>query len=307
MTARKTRLPALLLAESDPPVPIHLFRHQFPTLRVWGEVAMSAWKPLPRAVPAQHNVTPIQCGVDAPAEEIMRWFVDWCGGPQDRYTDVVPPHLFAHWSLPVCARLMATTGYPLQRLVTRGISMRIEDDLPRGETLLIRVSLEEIRQIDGRVEFVQQIITSAAHRPQALITRVTSSLVTGRRGPRQPRGLQVEGLEKLKSWHMVEGDGLAFGLLCGDLNPVHWSGRYARFLGQKGRIAHAQALFARSYEALVNAGNDVREIELRFPVPVQLPADVELSAGSRMDEAGWRPVELHSQPGQRRHMSGRWR
>lgn len=296
-----------LRTRSDPAIPMHLFRHHLPMMRAWGSVAMTAWKPFPRQVPPNWKVPPVQMSVNAPTEDVIRWFVEWCHGDQARYFGVVPPHLFAYWCLPICARLLAQTGYPLTRVVNQGMSLLIQDEIPRGEPLFLRASLEEIRPLDGKVEFVQRVITSAAHCPRALVVDVISTLVTGRRGPRRQHQREEFDLREVSRFRMADGDGLAFGLLSGDLNPLHWSSRYARFMGQRGHIAHGFAQFARSFEALANAGHALSEAEARFIAPLQLPADVILYRSVEPGPEGWHRLELHSQPGDRMHMVGRCR
>ncbi len=307
MLASKRGAFSFLRTRSEPEIPLHLFRHQMPMLRAWSSMAMTAWKPFPRTVPPNWKVPPVQMSVEAPAEEVMRWFVDWCHGDRVRYFGVVPPHLFPHWALPICSRLLAQTGYPLPRIVNQGLSMQVNDELPRNQPLFLRASLEEIRPMDGKVEFIQRVITSAENKPRALVVDVISTLVTGRRGPRRPRQQQAFDMRQVSRWRMEEGDGLAFGLLSGDLNPLHWSGRYARFMGQKGHIAHGFAQFARSYEAIVGNVRMVREVDARFVSPMQLPVDVILYLASEPDAEGWYRMELHSQPGDRLHMVGRCR
>ncbi len=306
--SKKRPLPATFLrSRSDPAVPLHLFRHQLPMMRAWGGIAMTAWKPFPRKVPPNWKVPPVQMSEHPPPDDVIRWFVDWCHGDQAGYAGVVPPHLFPNWCLPICTRLLMQTGYPLPRIVNQGLSITINGDLPRGEPLFLRASLEDIQPLDGKVEFVQRVITSAAHSPRAIVTDIVSTLITKRRGPRRNRQGHGDEMREVRRFTMAEGDGLAFGLLSGDLNPMHWSARYARFMGQSGHIAHGFAQFARSYEALVETHGPIHQAKARFVAPLRLPVGVILYRSVQPDAEGWYRIELHSQPGDRLHMVGRVR
>ncbi len=307
MTAKRSFPLMFLRSRSDPAVPLHLFRHQLPMIRAWGGIAMTAWKPFPRRVPPNWKVPPVQTGEEAPPEEVIRWFIDWCHGEHARYVGIVPPHLFPFWCLPICTRLLTQTGYPLPRIVNQGLSLTINGDLPRGQPLFLRASLEEIQPMDGKVAFRQRVVTSAEHAPRVIVADVLSTLVTKRRGPRRARREHHDEMREVMRFHMADGDGLAFGLLSGDLNPLHWSARYARFMGQQGHIAHGFAQFARSYEALVETHGPIHQAEARFVAPLRLPGDVILYRAAQPDDEGWFRIELHSQPGDRLHMAGRVR
>jgi acyl dehydratase len=89
------------------------------------------------------------------------------------------------------------------------------------------------------------------------------------------------GARELQYWRVGSDAGMAFAVLTGDFNPVHWMRPYARALGFKSKILHGFATLARALEGLnralyAGAVDRIRTVDVRFTRPLCLPARVGL-------------------------------
>jgi acyl dehydratase len=88
---------------------------------------------------------------------------------------------------------------------------------------------------------------------------------------------------ELGRWSLAHDAGLAFALLTGDLNPIHWLTRAGVAAGFGGPILHGFAMLARAFEGVARTSfagdvSQLRTIDARFTRPLRLPADVGLFA-----------------------------
>lgn len=98
-----------------------------------------------------------------------------------------------------------------------------------------------------------------------------------------------------------EGLGRRYGLLAGDLNPIHVSDVSARLFGFPRAIAHGMWSLARC-AALLDARGPCR-LEASFKLPVLLPATVRLE---RREGAGGIDFTLLDERGEKPHLAGRY-
>ena len=87
----------------------------------------------------------------------------------------------------------------------------------------------------------------------------------------------------LRPGQLERDAGLAFSLLTGDFNPIHWVARAGVAAGFGGPILHGFSMFARAIEGIVRArfAGDVTRVrawDARFTRPLRLPSAVALFA-----------------------------
>ena len=107
--------------------------------------------------------------------------------------------------------------------------------------------------------------------------------------------------------HFARRAGLAFALLTGDFNPVHWVGAYARAAGFATPILHGFAMMARVHEGLARAlfagaSDRIRVIDVRFKRPLVLGRGREV--GLYQDSVDARTFYLSDAPGVRPYLVG---
>lgn len=219
----------------------------------------------------------------APPNELLDAYVRHLGGDPRSYRDVVPPHFFPHWALPVAAEALGGIPYPLLRVINAGCRMQVVAPLPRGERLHVRAQLTEVDDDGKRALLTTRVITGTTTRPEALITEIHAHVPLAKErkesGSRKEKPRVPAGVREIGSVHLPADAGLSFAKLTGDFNPIHWIRPYAKAAGFRSVILHGFATFARTVEALNRGlfGGDVhklRVLEARFTRPLVLPHDV---------------------------------
>lgn len=253
--------------------------------------------------------------VAPPHAALVRDYVEHVGGDPAAYRTTLPPHLFPQWAFPIAARTLRGLPYPLTRIVNAGCSLEARARLPLGEPLTVRASLASIDDDGRRAVLTQRVITGTAREPDALVATITtivplrsSRSPLSARSSRSPRsshsGRDAENAapdaaakpaakkhpepipydaHELARWTLARDAGLAFAVLTGDFNPIHWLSRAGVAAGFGGPILHGFAMFARAIEGVVRARfagdtSRVRTWNARFTRPLRLPADVVLFA-----------------------------
>jgi acyl dehydratase len=114
--------------------------------------------------------------------------------------------------------------------------------------------------------------------------------------------------EELARWKIPSDAGLAFALLTGDFNPVHWIPPYARAFGFRNTILHGFGSMAKAWEGLVRSRyggsvNSIREFDVKFTKPLVLPAKIGLYLQETEDPSADR-FWLAVAPGASPYLSG---
>jgi acyl dehydratase len=246
----------------------------------------------------------LQQVVPPPSERLIRDYLRHLGVDVAAHAGLIPPHLFPHWSLPLAARSARGLPYRLVRAVNAGCRLRMNAPLVVGRPLEVRARLVSVKD-DGRRAVVQQrVVTGQPGHEGALEADLFLIVPSGapQRGaaPRERTGERrpsvPENARELSRFRLGPNAGLAFAVLTGDFNPVHWLGPYARAAGFDGPILHGFATFARVIEALrvvrfEGATDRLACIDMRFTRPLSLPAEVGLYLAERELYVGRSPGE----------------
>jgi acyl dehydratase len=194
--------------------------------------------------------------------------------------------------LPLAARTLAGLPYPLTRIVNAGCRLEALAPLPAHTPLIARASLVHVDDDGRRAVITQRLITGTSAIPDALVATLTT-IVPLDRGSKRNRMLTASAAQKrasvpydareLARWQFGRDAGLAFAILTGDFNPIHWLTRAGVVAGFGGPILHGFAMFARAIEGTVHSrfagdASRVRVWDARFTRPLKLPADVGLFA-----------------------------
>lgn len=266
-------------------LPFKHLRHQLPVIASLGSTALAALrKPAPGAAPPVLPSPEIVRTIAPRPAGLVRDYLRHVGGDPAAYRGVVPPHLFPQWGFPLAARTLAGVPYPLARVLNGGCRLEINAPLPADAALTVRAQLVDIDDDGRRAVLRQRVITGTAEAPEALVATLFAIVpleqAPGARGPRQVVRVPDDARE-LARWRLGADAGLAFALLTGDVNPVHWIAPYARAAGFKRTILHGFATMARAIEGLVRARfagdpSRLRVWDCKFTRPLLLPAQVGL-------------------------------
>ena len=222
-------------------------------------------------------------------KELVRDYVRHVGGDPSAYRKVIPAHLFPQWGFPLAAQTLKGLPYPLARVLNGGCRMEINELLPAGKPLRVRVRLEDIDDNGRRAVLKQRVITGTDDCPDALVSYLYAIVPLGSKGTskdkkkakkKEPKRVPA-GAREIGYWRIPADAGLAFAMLTGDFNPVHWVRPYARMFGFRSTILHGFSTMARAVEGLQRTAfaGSIRELktfDVQFTKPLILPAKVGL-------------------------------
>lgn len=218
--------------------------------------------------------------------DLVRDYVREVGGDPRSYRDRLPPHLFPQWGFPLATRALRGVPYPLTRALNGGCRLEIHGALPAGVPLRVAARLDSIDDDGRRAVLVQRVATGVDGDPElvvaylyAVVPRKNSEGNKSENG--KPRATVDRDADEIAYWRLTPSAGVHFALLTGDVNPIHWSRRYARAFGFRRTILHGFATMARAYEGLVRnrlAGDTaaIQTFDVKFTRPLVLPSDVGL-------------------------------
>ncbi len=285
-------------------VPLTLLRHQGPMLKTLGSAAVeSAW-PFGRRRNPEHFETASAVMSPLPAALVDR-YVAWAGGEHD-YAENLPPHLLSQWAMPMAARVIRQSRYPMASIVNQGVSMTVNGELPRDEPIRVEARLLSLEETSSRARLAIGVDSGTSDRPDLVsaVLHVHFPLP----GPREPRAdgpavAEEPSWETVGSWSTDRRDGLRFGLLTGDLNPIHWVGLAGRVSPFGSTVLLGFGMFVRTYEQALPAVADLTTIDVRFLKPVKLPSD-PLLVQTASSSAGHTDLRLVSRDGRAVHLAG---
>ncbi len=276
------------------PLPFRHIRHQLPVIASLGGTALTALRQARGGVRGDAPALPapeIETVIKPRAPELVRDYLRHVGGDPGAYKGVLPPHMFPQWGFPMAARTLAGLPYPLQKVLNGGCRLEINAPLPADKPLRVRARLVDIDDDGRRAVLKQQVVTGTDDAPEALVAYLYAIVPLGgdkrdgkpgdgKRAPREAVRVPDDAQE-IGMWKLPADAGLAFAMLTGDFNPVHWIGAYARAFGFRGTILHGFATMARAIEGLnrgrfAGEAGRLRTWDCKFTRPLLLPAQAGL-------------------------------
>ncbi len=271
---------------------VKLIKYQGPMLKALGRAALTAIKG-PNSSEAPSTPGPMLISEVPPRpDELIDAYIKWSNGDAARYRTTVPPHLFPQWAFPLLSQTLEDLPYKLTSVLNQGTRVEINGEIPRGKPLVLKGRLEAVEDDGYKARIHQRIWTGTEDEPELTVSDVFAVLVHKRKKDGGARAEDDVTWETVGDWRAGLWDGLEFGILTGDLNPVHWIPPYAKAAGFKRQILHGFGTFARSWEAIArNESKTISEIDVRFVKPLILPARVDVQLGAKAVK-GVRPIRV---------------
>lgn len=267
--------------------------HQGPVLASLGHTALTALRrkitgEQPSGMPPLPGQE-LRITIPPRPRELIADYVRFCGGDPASYRHSVPPHLWPQWGFPLAARTLEVAPYPLHKALNGGCRLEVRAALPIAEPLEVTAQLVDIDDNGRRAVLEQRVITGTAAVPEALVATLYAIVPLpkdpnaqrdAKPAKKDPERVPLDA-EELARWRIRSDAGLAFAMLTGDFNPIHWIPAYARASGFRNTILHGFATMAKAWEGLVRsrfAGSvtAIRVFDVKFTKPLVLPADVGL-------------------------------
>jgi hypothetical protein len=221
-----------------------------------------------------------------------------------RLTDELPatyPHLL---SFPLQVKLMTDPGFPFPLVGSVHLANRITQTraLRIDEKLTLRVHVSNLRTHPKGRQY--DMISEALLDDEPVWTDVSTYLSgasakksTSARPPREERTPP----EPTAVWQVPDDIGRRYAEVSGDRNPIHLHPLTARLFGYPRAIAHGMWTKARCLAAFQGRLPDRYMVDVRFMLPVLLPAKVGFA--SQAEETGWSFQLFDSREG-KPHLAG---
>jgi acyl dehydratase len=195
--------------------------------------------------------------------------------------------MFPQWGFPFLAANIETLPYPMQKVLNQGCEIFQKGPLPLGEDLKVACHLVEVREEEARVRIHQRLSTGTLSQPDLVTCDLFGVVVKGKSTKKSARSkVEERPWSPVGGWTASANEGLAFAMLTGDFNPIHWVGPYAKHAGFNNAILHGFASLSRTYETLLQqtpqAIRFLPRISVRFTRPLVLPnrMEVQVQEGS---------------------------
>lgn len=270
-------------------LPTKHIRSQGPVLAMLGSTAVTALRrAITGKVPSGVGELPgpeIHATLPPRPRDLIRDYVRFCGGEPNSYKHTVPPHLWPQWGFPLAGKAISKVPYPLHKILNGGCRVEVNAVIANDEPLEVSARLLSIDENERRAVLESEVVTGTAANPRAIVATMYAIVPMGggkKSGGKKPEPERVPlDAEELARWKIPSDAGLAFAMLTGDFNPVHWIPSYARAFGFRNTILHGFGSMAKAWEGLVRSryGGSVtaiREFDVKFTKPLVLPAKIGL-------------------------------
>ena len=215
-----------------------------------------------------------------------------------RLADELPatyPHLLSY---PMQIKLMAGGDFPFPLVGSVHVANRITQTRPLtlDDRLDLRVHTENLRDHPRGRQF--DVVSTATVAGETVWTDVSTYLRRTAGGERDGDREHAEPPAPQAVWRVPEDTGRRYAEVSGDRNPIHLHRLTARLFGFRRAIAHGMWTKARCLAALEGRLPDAYTVDVRFKLPVLLPATVAFHA-----EDG-REFSLHDARTGKPHLAG---
>jgi acyl dehydratase len=225
-----------------------------------------------------------------------------------RLSDELPatyPHILA---FPLQVALMTERAFPFPLLGMVHVANRITQYRPvrLGEPFSLKVRVENLRQHEKGQQFdvISEVIRNRSAPEEGPVwTDVSTYLRRGGNGGGDKGGKreQLAAPSPTAIWNVPGDIGRRYAEVSGDRNPIHLHPLTARMFGFPSAIAHGMWTKAHCLAAFEGKLPEAYTVDVRFKLPVLLPAKAAFTSWRTADGLGSGAKRLH---GERRSGDG---
>ncbi|TDQ05266.1 MaoC/PaaZ C-terminal domain-containing protein [Labedaea rhizosphaerae] len=203
-----------------------------------------------------------------------------------RLTDELPityPHVL---TFPMQVTLMTDGDFPFPLVGSVHVANRITQTRPLrvSDKLDLRVHVENLRDHPRGKQF--DMVGEASVRGEVVWTDVSTYLRRGGGSGASESKERKEPPKPSASWRVPGDIGRRYAEVSGDRNPIHLHPLTAKLFGFPTAIAHGMWTKARCLAALEGRLPSAYTVDVKFKLPVLLPAKVGFAA-ERTGAGGW--------------------
>lgn len=250
---------------------ILLLQHQKPMLKTIGNIVIKTLKKQEIKIPKIENVT-LDFTV-TPHKKIVESFHRWLGVSK-KYSNSIAPHLYPQWAIPELFKLGEDYSLPLHKVLNQGCRIKINGILPLNSNLVGKVQLLDIIELDGKYRINQKIWTGPKENPAAIEAEINAVILKNNKKSfsKAKRNIEHHFSPKtlLSRIYISENDAKNYGLISGDVNPIHMSKYLAKIFGLKTSLMHGFGLSSILFEEIEKHALIIKELEIKFLNPVYL-------------------------------------
>jgi acyl dehydratase len=216
--------------------------------------------------------------------------------------DVLPPTYPHIAAFPLAMELMTDTSFPFPVMGLVHVANRIEVLAPisADDPFSLRVWAADMAEHERGTQFDVHAEATVAGTPA---WRSSSTYLHRSGGGDGRKPAEKDAPRDVSAVWEVPGDtGRRYAAVSGDRNPIHLHPLSARLFGLRGHIAHGMWTKARCLAALEGELPEAYGVEVRFKLPVFLPARVAFSTWL---EGGARRFGVRGLRDGRPHLDGR--
>ncbi|NLR94152.1 MaoC/PaaZ C-terminal domain-containing protein [Flammeovirga agarivorans] len=276
-----------------------LLLQQKPMLKIVGKTFLQTILPF-LASSKKHDLLPQETLLNPPSKKLIESYITWSGGIAGNYEGILPPHIFSQYALPFGLSLLEKTPYKLAKVINQGVDIKVLGELKDNQPIFARTEIVDIKEDNGRARVHQKLVAGVDSSSIALEVHLYTAFIIGKREKKKTKREEVEkNLIEVGEWSVAKNDGFNFGVLTGDLNPLHWVDVIAKATPFKSTILHGFGQLAKTYELLqTKEGKMISDISIKFIKPVKLPnRGVKVLRSESVDANNRYHLELQDQKG----------
>ncbi|WP_044210921.1 MaoC family dehydratase [Flammeovirga sp. OC4] len=237
--------------------------------------------------------------VSPPSKSLQEVYKKWAGAEEERYNGL-PPHMLSQFGLSFGLNVLNQLKYPLAKIINQGVEIRSHHILSGVHDIDLKTEIVSVEEENGRAKVRQKMMI---FEKDVLCIEVTLfvSFIIGKKQKTGARKSEEENLtyRSIGKWSVQKNAGFEFGILTGDLNPLHWVDFIAKATPFKSTILHGFGMYAKVYEMIQNSLDvNLKVMGVKFIRPVKLPStDLEVRVSNEKNKNGDFLLELLDQEG----------
>ncbi|KXX67392.1 MaoC/PaaZ C-terminal domain-containing protein [Flammeovirga sp. SJP92] len=226
--------------------------------------------------------------VSPPSKELQEVYKEWTGASKGRYNGL-PPHLLSQYGLSFGLNVLNQLKYPLAKIINQGVEIKTYKTISGNHKIDLKTEILSVDEENGRAKVQQKMLI---YEQGALCIKVHLfvSFIIGRKNKSNTKKSEQENFtyRSIGKWRVHKNAGFEFGVLTGDLNPLHWVDFIAKATPFKGTILHGFGMYAKVYEMLQNSlDTNLKMMGVKFIKPVKLPSEgLEVMVSNEKDNDG---------------------